>query len=71
MKYQKSFGNLANYKKMHMKRAANENKVAALEACTTLTQAKKLMFGEKTKKCSGWKGHEGWITSNMPGGRNK
>jgi hypothetical protein len=43
------FRNLANYKAMMMSVAREKGKAAELEAATTLTQAKKIVFGHKAK----------------------
>ena len=38
---------LQNYKEMHKAKAEAEGKLDKLMACRTLTQARKLLFGEK------------------------
>lgn len=52
---------LENYKKMHSETAKRRDKVEALGACRTLTQARKCLFGEKTKNNSRYRGHPNWI----------
>jgi len=73
---EKSFRSLTNYKgqERHRKAAQNRGNLKAFESCTTLTQARKLAFGEKDKCYSGWKGHPELVAGfrgNAPGGRNK
>lgn len=43
------FRNLQNYKASMMPIAREKGKAAELEQATTLTQAKKIVFGHKTK----------------------
>lgn len=42
---------LDNYKEMHRERAQKAGKWEQLRDCKTLTAARKIVFGEKHKKC--------------------
>lgn len=41
---------LQNYKEMHKDKAREKGVLAELQACSTLTAARKILFGEKPKQ---------------------
>jgi len=46
----KSFRSLENYKKMHEETAKTKECFDEFMACPTLTKARKVLFGDKSKK---------------------
>lgn len=51
---------LANYKKMHEKKAKADGCYAEFMASTTLTRARRILWGHKSKSFSGYRGHPDW-----------
>ena len=65
-----------NYKNelKHQKAAESRGNLKAFQSAQTITEMKKLAYGQKTKSYSGWKGHPDWVESfkgQAYGGRNK
>jgi hypothetical protein len=51
---------LKNYKLQQTNIAKQKGCYDQLMAANTLTQARKIVYGTKTKNCSGYRGHPEW-----------